>query len=73
MTVMQQRRKGGFYFAFDRIWILANDPYAAEKMQQCPDVPTVNKVALDMIGDLMQAKATAEAKLDLLKKAIESL
>ena len=36
----------GYYFAFNRLWILAGSPEAAEKMKECPDRPVVNSRAL---------------------------
>jgi hypothetical protein len=62
-----------FYFAFDRMYIIADHPDAPEQMKQCPDMPAVNQVALELITEMTHAKATAEGKVALLKKAIEAL
>jgi hypothetical protein len=63
----------GYYFALNTVFILADHPDAAEKMKLCPNVPAVNQAALDLICELTQSKVTAEAKVMLLKKAIEAL
>jgi hypothetical protein len=73
MSVTTYPELSAYYYAFNRIFILADNPNAAEQMAKCPDCPVVNKVALDLICELTQSKATAEAKVMLLKKAIEAL
>jgi hypothetical protein len=73
MSVTMYPEHSCFYLAFNTMFIMADHPKAAETMERCPEVPVVNQVALDLICELTQSKATAEAKVMLLKKAIESL
>lgn len=65
----------GFYLfgPTAQIFILADHPGAAENIKRFPDVPAVNKQALEMFFELTQARTTAEAKLELLKAAIQKL
>jgi hypothetical protein len=72
-SIVSYPKESGYYFALGRIFILADHPNAAELVAKCPDCPVVNQKALDLITELTQSKATAEAKVLLLKKAIESL
>jgi hypothetical protein len=62
-----------YYLLDDTIFVMADHPAAAETIRKCPQLPAVNGVALELICELMHGKATAEAKVELLKKAIEAL
>lgn len=68
-------KPNGYYFfnPTETVFIIADGPDAQELMKKAPHVPAVNQVALDLIFELIQSKATAEGKVALLKKAIESL
>jgi hypothetical protein len=71
--ITQYPKKTAYYFIFDRIFILAEDPEAQEAMKKCPDVPVMNRSTIDLIEELLRSKATAEGKVALLKKVIETL
>jgi hypothetical protein len=73
MAIFSKSSDRPFYFLYDRLFIMADHPAAAETIKQCPQVPAVNRIALELICELIQGKATAEAKVELLKKAIEAL
>lgn len=73
MAVILNKEDKRFYFFVDRIYIDLEQPNAAETIKSCPNTPAVNATALKLIGDLIQDKTTAEAKVDLLKLAIEWL
>lgn len=73
VIISQGPREGLFYLFYPTIYINAEHPLAAEEIKKAPHVPAVNQTALDLINELTQSKATAEAKVMLLKKAIESL
>jgi hypothetical protein len=62
-----------YYYLIDRVYINAESAMAPELVTKCPQVPAVNRTALELISKLIHDKATAEAKVDLLKKAIQSL
>ena len=74
MTIKLATMEAFYYFApTETVFILADHPDGPAKMKECPDVPAVNKIALELFTELIQSKATAEAKVALLKKAIEAL
>ena len=62
-----------YFYLVDTIYINAESAVAPELMKISPQVPAVNRTALELISSLIHDKATAEAKVDLLKKAIQSL
>jgi hypothetical protein len=64
---------GLYYFLVDTIYINTDHPKAAETSARCPQLPVVNGNALKLITELMQSKATAEAKVKLLKLAVNEL
>jgi hypothetical protein len=72
-TQYPQEMGPAYYFMFDRVFIVADQPGAQEAMKACPDVPVVNQGTLDLIEELLRSKATAEGKLALFKKVMETL
>jgi hypothetical protein len=75
VTLTYPTKQTGYYLfnPLKTIFIIADGPDAQELMKRAPHIPAVNQVALDLIFELVQGKATAEGKVALLKKAIESL
>jgi hypothetical protein len=63
----------GFYYLDGTFFIDAGCADAKELMEKYPNVPAVNGAALKLVRDLMRADVDAQAKLELLKKAITCL
>jgi hypothetical protein len=62
-----------YFYLIDRVYINAESAMAPELITKCPQVPAVNRTALELISELIHEKVTAEAKVGLLKKAIQNL
>ncbi len=62
-----------YYFLNDTVFIRAEHPDAAELIKKCPTVPAVNGAALELLLEVLHGKVTAEAKVELLKQAIQAL
>lgn len=71
--VIREQNQSGWYWLADMLWIDIDAPGASERIRQSPTVPVANQATLELFSELFSKKATAEAKLELLKKAIQIL
>ena len=73
MTILTSMPADQYYFLNNTIFIKAEHPEAPELIKKCPTVPAVNGPALELFLEVLHGKVTAEAKVELLKQAVQAL